>query len=37
MLADAVRGLAIAAVIAVPLLVHAGGSNYAVAPGPDPW
>ena len=36
MLADAVRGLAIAAVIAAPLLVHVGGSNYAVAPGARP-
>src|SRR5438552_18804525 len=36
MLADAVRGMAIAAVVAVPLFAHAGGSNYAVAPGARP-
>ena len=30
------RGIVVAGVIAVPLLAHAGGSNYAVAPGARP-
>src|SRR2546426_8232502 len=36
MIADTLRGMAMAAVVAVPLLAYAGGSNYAVAPGTRP-
>jgi virginiamycin B lyase len=35
-IAETVRRLAIAAVVVAPLIAHAGGSNYAVAPGARP-
>src|SRR5262245_33074941 len=33
---SSMRGLMIAVVVALPLLAHAGGSNYGVAPGARP-